>query len=264
MENEELDNFSTEENKVLEKNVELPILEFFAINFICFLVPFYVCLGIFLILEYLILNFFKLSPLIHWIIFPFSMILLYCVYILILIEFSAFWVKLWNKKSPPKQGIFQRVLDKRDSEETKLLKYYHRRGFIIKFPVWLSSKSPFPWLLNRALRKIGHNKIKNNVIYCDSFAGLEFTKLHENVFIYPTSAISSHAVNSIFGKISIVEIKIGKNSTFYPGVIAGPDARTDDNYVIYPLSVLHKGWRGELDKKYYSGEPAKSFKHNDN
>ncbi|TXT62868.1 MAG: hypothetical protein BAJALOKI3v1_480011 [Promethearchaeota archaeon] len=243
--------------QIEKKNVELPILEFFAINFICFLVPFYICMGAFLLFEYIIIFFFSLSCIIHILLIPFLLFFLYYAYILILIEFSYYWVKIWNKSHPPKQGIFQRNLDNLNNKEGKILKYYHRRGFIIKFPVWLSSKSPFPWLVNRALRRIGHNELSENVIFCDSFAGLEFTKINENVFLYPTAAISSHAVNTIFGKISMMEVYLEKNTTFYPCVIAGPNAKTEKNYTIYPLSVLHKNWRGKANKEIYSGSPAK-------
>ena len=48
-------NNSTFEEK-LEKTVELPALDFFKINFISFLVPLYVCLGLFLVYEYGFIN----------------------------------------------------------------------------------------------------------------------------------------------------------------------------------------------------------------
>jgi hypothetical protein len=187
---------------------------------------------------------------------PGLLLLLYYIYIIILIELSALWVKRWNKKSPPQEGIFARNLDE-STPEGKMLKHYHKRGFIIKYPVWLSKKSPFPWLVNRALRRIADNVIEDNVINCDNFVGLEFTKLEENSFMYPTSAISSHAVNSIFGKISILEIDIGKNTTLYPSTIAGPGVATKEGFVIYPNTVLHKNWRGLEGIKYYQGSPGK-------
>ncbi len=237
--------------------VELPIIEFISINFITAMIPFYFCLGIFLLIEFFFIVIMSLSFLIQLFILPFVFFFLYYIYILILIEVCAIWVKIWNKKSPQEQGAFKRILDDIESAEGKMLKYYHRRGFIIKFPVWLSSKSPFPWLLNRALRRIGHNEIGINVIYCDGFPGLELTKIGDNSFIYPTSAISSHAIQSIFGKITIKEVKLGKNTILYPGCIIGPGAHTEDDVTIYPHSGLHKGWRGEKDKKYYLGIPAK-------
>jgi len=240
-----------------EQIVELPALDFFKINFISFIIPIYPCLGIFLLFEYYIVIHLNINLIIHLLILPGFLLLLYYIYLILLIEFTAFWTRRWNKKSPPKQGVFKRVLDDLNSEEGKMMKYYHKRGFIIKFPMWMTSKSPFPWLLNRVLKRISHNKIGKNVIYCDGYAGLEFTDLGENIFIYPTSALSSHAVNTIFGKITMMEIKLGKSTTFYPGIIAGPNAMTTENNVIYPNSVLHKNWRGKPNKFYYQGSPGR-------
>ncbi len=240
-----------------EKTVELPALDFFKINFISFLVPLYVCLGLFLLYEYGLINLFSIPPLIHLFTLPVVFLVLYYIYLVVLIEFTAFWARSWNKKSPPKQGVYRRVLDDVNSEEGKLMKYYHKRGFIIKYPIWLTSKSPFPWLINRTLRKISHNKIGNNVIYNDAYVGLEFTDIGDNSFFYPTSSLSSHAVNTIFGKITMLEIKIGKNNTFYPGSLMGCGALSTDDNVIYPNTVLHKNWRGKPGKFYYQGSPGR-------
>jgi len=227
-------------DKKKEKVVELPILDFFKINFISFLVPLYVCLGLFLLFEYGLIIPFSIPLAIHFLILPVYLLFLYLVYLLLLIEFTALWVRRWNKNSPPVEGVFRRVLDDKNSEEGKMMKYYHKRGFIVKFPMWLTSKSPFPWLVNRALRRISHNKIGSNVIYCDAYVGLEFTELGDDIFFYPTSALSSHAVNTIFGKITMMTLKMGKNTTFYPGIIMGPNAMTTENNVIFPNTVLHK------------------------
>jgi hypothetical protein len=254
-------NLSFEEKQ--EKTVELPALDFFKINFISFLVPLYVCLCLFLLFEYGIINLLSVPPIIHLIILPGFFLLLYYIYLIILIEFTASWARRWNKKSPPKQGVFRRVLDDIKSEEGKMMKYYHKRGFIIKFPMWLTSKSPFPWLVNRTLRRISHNKIGKNVIYSDAYVGLEFTDIGDNTFIYPSSGLSSHAVNSIFGKITMLEVKIGKNNTLYPGIIMGCGALSTDNNVIYPNTVLHKSWRGKPGKYYYQGSPGRPIEVKD-
>ncbi|MFW9878200.1 MAG: hypothetical protein ACFFG0_34395 [Candidatus Thorarchaeota archaeon] len=240
-----------------EKTVELPAFDFFKINFISFLIPLYVCLGLFLVFEYCFINLLSIDPLIHFFILPGFLFFLYYTYLIMLIEFTALWVRSWNKKSPPQQGVFARVLDDTNSPEGKLIKYYHKRGFIIKYPIWLTSKSPFPWLVNRALRRIGHNKIGQNVIYCDSYVGLEFTDIGDNVFIYPTSGLSSHAVNTIFGKITMMKMKLGRNTIIYSGDIVGPNAITEENSVIYPNTVLHKNWRGKFGKYYYQGSPGR-------
>jgi len=240
-----------------EKTVELPAMDFFKINFLSFIMPFYPCLGLFLIFEFYFITLFQVPLIIHFLLIPPLLLALYYLYLLLLIEFSTLWVRKWNKQSPPRQGIFKRVLKDVDCPEGKMIKYYHKRGFIIKFPVWLTAKSMFPWLINRTLRRVGHNKIGKNVIYCDGYVGLEFTDLGDNTFIYPTTALSSHAVNSIFGKISILEIKLGKNTTLYPGIIAGPGVLTTEDTVVFPNTVLHKNWRGKPNEKYYQGSPGR-------
>ena len=239
------------------QTVTLPALDFFKINFLSFLIPFYPCLGLFLVFEYFFINLFSIPLFIHILLLPALFLGLYYLYLALLIEFASLWVNYWNRKSPPIEGVFKRILDDPNNQEGKLIKYYHKRGFIIKYPMWLTSKSNWPWLVNRTLRKIGHNKIGKNVIYCDGYVGLEFTDLGDNVFIYPTSALSSHAVNSIFGKITMLEINLGKNTTFYPGIIAGPNAVTANDNVILPNTVLHKNWRGKQGILYYQGSPGK-------
>ncbi|MGQ4874769.1 MAG: hypothetical protein ACP6IY_11935 [Promethearchaeia archaeon] len=244
------------------KEVKLSLREFFTINFVTFLIPLYFCLAIFLFVEYFIIIPLQIPLILHLLILSVLFVALYYLYIIVLIEICALWNNKWIRESPPQQGVFRRAIDDPDSPEGIMLKYYHRRGFIIKFPMWVSQKSPFPWLINRTLRKIGHNKIGKNVIYCDSYVGLEFTDLGDNVFIYPTTALSTHAVNSIFGKISILEIIIGKNSTLYPGVIAGPGVLVTEDNVIFPNTVLHKNWRGKPGIKYYQGSPGKPIEIN--
>ncbi|MBY9007927.1 MAG: hypothetical protein KGD63_14390 [Candidatus Lokiarchaeota archaeon] len=239
------------------KRVELPMHEFFFINFISYIIPLYFCVGLVILLEYFLLFIVSIDFSLHLIILPPILLSIYYLFIIFFIELAAFWVRRWNRKNQPKVGIFKRVLDNKESEEGRLIQYYHRRGFILRSCIWLSSKSPFPWLVNRALRKVGHNKIGKNVIYCNSYVGLEFTELGDNTFFYPTSLVSSHSVESIFGKLSLHEVKIGKNTIIYPGITIGPGAQTKENDVIYPNSLLHKNWRGIEDKAYYQGVPAK-------
>jgi hypothetical protein len=121
-----------------EKTVELPALDFFKINFISFLVPLYVCLSLFLLFEYGFINLLSIPPIIHLFALPVALLILYYIYLIILIEFTAFWTRSWNKKSPPQQGVFARDLDDLKSPEGKMMKYYHKRGFIIKYPMWLT------------------------------------------------------------------------------------------------------------------------------
>jgi len=248
------------EEKQEEKTVELPVLTYFGLNLLSFILPLYPCMVLFLLYLY-IMNLLSIDVL--WIIFfsPSVLLTLLYFYILLLIEFAAMLVRRWIKKSPPEEGIFERVFLDQETADTRRIKYYHLRGFIIKFPVWLSSKSPFPWLVNRALRRIGHNKIGKNVVMEDVFVGLEFTNIEDNVFIYPTGAVSSHSVNSIFGKLNIFEIFINENSIIYPGNITGPGAVIDRENVILPNTVIHKHWKGKENAYYYQGSPGRPVEY---
>ena len=99
------------------KVVELPILDFFKINIISFLVPLYACLGLFLLFEYGFIITFSIPLAIHFLILPVLLLVLYYIYLLLLIEFTALWTRRWNKKSPPVEGVFKRVLDDKDSAD---------------------------------------------------------------------------------------------------------------------------------------------------
>ena len=239
------------------ETVEFSVWYYFILNLTCFLIPLYVCLGFFLLFECFMVQILSIPTIIHFVLLPGFLFLLYYIYLISLIEIAAIFTRRWNKQSPPTQGIFQRNFKDKKSELGRIINYYHKRGYIIKFPMWLTSKSPFPWLINRTLRRIGHNKIGNNVIYCDAYIGLEFTEIGDNTFIYPTSVLSTHEVNSIFGKLSILNIKLGKNNVLYPGTVVGPGALTEDNNVFYPATILPKNWRGVAGKLNYQGSPGR-------
>lgn len=251
---------SQTEQQEEEHSVDLPALSFFGINIITFVVPLYPCMGLFLFYFYM-MNLWAIDLL--WIIvfFPSVFILLLYIYILLLIEFCAIFTRRWHKKSPPEQGIFKRGFLDHQVADIYRTKYYHLRGFIIKYPVWISSKSPFPWLVNRTLRRISHSKIGKNVIMEDVFVGLEFTDIKDNVYLYPSVAISSHSVNSIFGKLNVFEIGLYKNSVIYPGNITGPGGQVGKDFVVLPNTVIHKHWTGKENELFYQGSPGRPTKY---
>ncbi len=253
-----MENISEErkEAEQKEQTVELPVLTYFGLNMLSFVIPLYPCMGLFLLYLF-ITNILSVEIIWMFLFIPSLFLLLLYIYIILLIEFAAILVRRWNKKSPAQEGVFPRMFIDKETPETRLIKYYHLRGFIIKFPVWLSGKSPFPWLLNRALRRIGHNKIGKNVIMEDVFVGLEFTDIQDNVFMYPSTAVSSHSVNSIFGWLNMFVVKINENSVIYPGNISGCGALIDKNYVIFPNTVIHKHWKGRPNELFYQGSPGK-------
>ena len=102
-----------------KKTVELPALDFLKINMLSVIVPLYICLGLFLLFEYFFIIAFSIPLIFHLLLLPGVFLLLYYIYLMILIEFSAFWAKSWYKKSPPKEGVFERVLDDVKREESR-------------------------------------------------------------------------------------------------------------------------------------------------
>ena len=109
-----------------KKTVELPALDFFKINILSFIVPLYICLGLFLLFEYFFIITFSIPLIYHLLLLPGVFLLLYYIYLMILIEFAAIWARRWHKKSPPKEGVFQRFLGDVNSEEGRKIKYYHK------------------------------------------------------------------------------------------------------------------------------------------
>jgi acetyltransferase-like isoleucine patch superfamily enzyme len=236
--------------------VQLPILKYFFLNFLGFTIPLYPSF-------FLVAYYFPLTQLmgipwyLAWIFFPLHLIGAILLYIFLVIEIAAAVTRYWRKKIPPVEGVFQRSFKKGNVEDDQL-KFYHDRGYIIKFPVWLVSKSPFPWLLHRALVRIGYlNKIGKDVTFMDTIPGLEFTTIKDGVIYYPGSSTASHVVDSIFGNLTIKKIMLGEYASVFPHVIIGPGVHLEEKSALLPRSAGIKDWKGKKGKKYYSGSPGR-------
>jgi acetyltransferase-like isoleucine patch superfamily enzyme len=190
------------------------------------------------------------------VLFPLWLIGALFLWIFLVIEFAAVITHYWRKRSAPIEGVFHRTFSKGNVEDERL-KYYHDRGYIIKFPVWLSSKSPFPWLLKYTLKRIGfQNYIGKDVTFMDTIPGLEFTTIKDGVTYYPGSSTASHVVDSIFGNLTIKKLTIEKNASVFPHTIIGPGVVLNENNALMPRSAGIKDWKSKPEKKYYSGSPG--------
>ncbi|MHA1730215.1 MAG: hypothetical protein ACTSWY_16010 [Promethearchaeota archaeon] len=246
----------------LKQDVEIPMYTCFFFNFIAFLLPLYPALSLFFLyspLMNLILvdsSLFGINNFWLYFFFPLVIISAVSIYVVGVVIVSNWFIVYLNKKSPPVTGVFSRKYPVSSS-----IQYYHYRGFIIKYPMWLAYKSPVPgpWAMNWVLRKLGHNKIDKTVIYIDAFPGLEFSYIEENAVFYPGSILSTHLVDSIFGNLSILENRIAKESVFLPGSGMAPGGVFQEKYVLMPNSLCHKNWHGKKGKRFYSGSPAKSI-----
>ncbi len=243
-----------------QQSVQLPLLKYFFLNFLGFTLPLYPSF-------FLVAYYYPLTQLIGipwylaWIFFPVYLIGAILLWIFLVIEFAAIVTRYWRKKSPPVEGVFHRTFTKGNVEDEHL-KYYHDRGYIIKFPVWLASKSPFPWLLHRALTRIGFgNRIGKDVTLMDTIPGLEFTSIKDGATYYPGSATASHVVDSIFGNLTIKKITIDERASVFPHTIVGPGVHLEKGAALLPRSAGIKDWKSKKPKKFYSGSPGRPIKN---
>lgn len=250
-------------NKGKQQSVEVPIQVYFFVNITVFsigglpstLIIFfylYLCLGLpsssFLGIE----NFWT------WFFFPLVIIFAAAICVYMMGWMSALFDKKWNKKSPPVEGLFQRVFGEKDVVDMRI-KYYHYRGFVIKWPLWLAAKSPFPWLQNWVLRYVGHNKIDKTATYIDAFPSLEFSELEKEVVFLPGAMASSHVVDSLFGNLTIEKLKVGNNSTLHSNSILAPGSKIHEENTLMPFTFAIKKWESSPNSKFYNSSPAKSF-----
>ncbi|MHA1521037.1 MAG: hypothetical protein ACTSRK_12710 [Promethearchaeota archaeon] len=250
--------FSAEElaEKWDDKKVAIPRMPFFYINLYQFIMPL-VVLVIFIggiVALYSILN---VSWIIQILVAPFVFIF---GYFLVLWSTSKFCLLLnmyYEKQSPPREGVYAREFNSKNIADREL-QYYHLRGFMYKWPVWLSKKSIFPWMVNFVLRDMAGNAIHKNVYYGDAYVCLEFSELHDGVVIENGCTISGHVVDSIFGNLTLKKVVMEKNSTLNATGIMAPGSRLTENVAVGPRSFVTKDLILTSEKsEYYYGGPAK-------
>lgn len=83
----------------------------------------------------------------------------------------------------------------------------------------------------------------------------------EIIVIGVNSAICSHVVEGIFGRIPYFEIKIGDNVTCSVFNIVGPGGNIKDNSYFLPMAGVAKHQTTKGDSNYYFGLPARKIFH---
>ncbi len=242
-----------------EKSVELPRMPFFYINIYQFCMPIFVLIGINFFIYYL---YELLSVQIIWqiIFLPLLFIIDYFMYIWSMTKFCKLLHWYYNKKSPASTGVFSRKFTKHNVAD-RSVHYYHLRGFLYKWPVFISKKSIFPWMVNFVLRDMAANKIDKDVIYGDAYVSLEFTDLQQGAVIMDGATLSSHVNDSIFGNLTIEEVTVEKNGVMQTNSIMAPGGTISEGTAIGPKTYVPKGWRIEReDSKFIYGSPAKKYR----
>ncbi|NMC03852.1 MAG: hypothetical protein GYA24_01510 [Candidatus Lokiarchaeota archaeon] len=178
--------------------------------------------------------------LLFWIVFsPALFWILYFIYIGFTVLVTRGFLAYYDKKSPPTRKVLKRQFKDKTHPDYKQLHYYHMRGAIIKYSLWITQKSPFPGLMTRLLRHYGHNEIGNRVMYENCFPGLEFTTIGDDVAMNPGSSLSTHVVESLYGNLVIEQITlgagsvVGMNSIIGPGIVVPPRFQVGDNNMTY-------------------------------
>ncbi len=163
----------------------------------------------------------------------------------------VFW-RFTEWRCPTRDGIILRTVP------SDTLNYYHIRSFIIKYGKNAFTKGLFPWLANWFFNFVGSCKIGKGTTIEEEIVADKYIDVGENCYIGVNSAICSHAVEGIFGRIPYYEIKIGNNVTGAAFNIAGPGCEIKDNSYLLPLGAFAKK---QITKgnNYYFGIPARKI-----
>jgi len=175
---------------------------------------------------------------------------------LIHLFFAAFLTRLFYKivkKKGPSQGIYDRNLD----ETSRILDYYHFGSFLMKYPILIVIRSPFPWLITWELNFIRSNKISKGSTIEETFIH-SHVDLGENSYLGTYSHMTNHLVDGVYGQenLTFVGIKIGNNCVL--NVMTGglPGTEIGDGSTLLPgCTTIKYDKIGE--KGVYSGFPAR-------
>ncbi|MFX1452917.1 MAG: hypothetical protein ACFFCM_18925 [Promethearchaeota archaeon] len=183
---------------------------------------------------------------------PLVIILCYLIHLFVVALTTRFFWRYAEKRSPSKSGIIPRNIP------SKTLNYYHFKSFIIKFPKNCFSRGPFPWLLNAMFNFVGTNKVGKGSVIEEQIAGDRFVDIGENCHLGINVAISSHAVDGIFGNISFAKIKIGDNVTTAAFNCVAPGVNTGNNSWWLPMTGATK-YNIMKGEGFYFGTPLRKI-----
>jgi len=249
--------------KEISFQYHLYLLFFIVIYFGSFLIPGLVyMLYYLLIFQPLVLEnpnfislFTELNSLLALILFPFVMIVSYILHLIFIGVFTRLFWRFTERMCPTKDGIILRTVP------SDTLNYYHLRSFMIKYGKYAFTKGIFPWLANWFYNFVGSNKIGKGSTIEEEIVADKYLDVGENCYIGVNSAICSHVVEGIFGRIPYYEIKIGDNVTFSVFNIVGPGGDIKDNSYFLPMASVAKHQTTKGGGNYYFGLPARKIFH---
>ncbi|MFX1497330.1 MAG: hypothetical protein ACFFBH_07380 [Promethearchaeota archaeon] len=231
---------------------------FFIIYFGSFLIPAIIFM-LYIMLFYLpyflqepnfFLLFTRFEPLLASIFMPLIIILCYLVHVFFMALITRGIWRITEKNSPSKDGIIPRNIP------SKTVNYYHIRSFVIKYPKNSIVRGPFPWLITWLYNFIGTNIIGKGTTLEENVGADRFVTIGKNCYFGVGGAISSHAVEGIFGNISFFRVKIGNNVTAGAFNCIGPGSEVNDNSWLLPMSGATK-FNILKGDNYYFGAPLR-------
>ncbi|MBD3188816.1 hypothetical protein GF325_18450 [Candidatus Bathyarchaeota archaeon] len=186
---------------------------------------------------------------------------MYYLYLGITVLVTKAFLVYFDRQCELPEGVIQRQFKDPSHPDYKILHFYHMRGAIIKYALWITQKSPFPGMVHKVLVFFGHNQIGRHVIYENCFLGLEFAFIGDGAVIETGAALSTHVVESLYGNLWIKRLELKRDSTtgvntiIGPGIIVEEDSQVGDNcmaFMNWPL-VQKEG----NSSKFFNGSPAK-------
>jgi acetyltransferase-like isoleucine patch superfamily enzyme len=181
---------------------------------------------------------------------PLVIITCYLIHIFFAALITRWFWSITEKKAPSRSGDIARNIP------SKYLNYYHIRSFIIKYPKNAINRGPFPYLIRWLYNFVGTSKIGKGSIIEENLAADRFLDIGENTYFGTGTAMTSHAVDGIFGNISYYEIKIGSNVTTGAYTMIGPGSEIGNNVSLLPVSGITKHNILKNDT-YYFGVPIR-------
>ncbi len=193
------------------------------------------------------------APLIFW--------LLYFVYIGVTIAVTRAFLAYLDRRSKPSSAILKRQFKDASHPDYRTMHYYHVRGAIVKYAVWIVLKCPTPSLIVHMSTFLGQNTRGRRMLHDNSYPGLELTDIKDDVLLEVGSAVSSHVVESLYGNLVRLRVDVGKDVVLGVNSVIGPGAVVADGYHIGDNSIVYQKWplvkQEGIEGNFFNGMPAR-------
>lgn len=185
------------------------------------------------------------------IILPIFLFLIYFIFFISIVLWSALILKIVNLIHIPKEGVFPRDNKNRD------YKFWSLRAVIKKFPLWVCHNiGPFPWTDVFAMKVFGNHVTYKSPIF-DAWVDAEFMDIGRGTTVGQGVVIMTSMITTDF--LIIKRVKIGKNAVIGAHSVISPGTTIGDNAIIGALSATEIDQQIEGDY-VYMGNPARKIR----